>query len=165
MKRIFLALTLAAAMIFQVACGPTSIQKAVKASNELAGDTASVIQVVKTLYESQAISLAVKDKLADALIKISDAGIAFNKLVMIAAQQPDGGKSQIPMLAANFEAISQPFLEFLSALKLLSPAQNQAIAASIAALQVAIIVLATSLKGAAPASTGRFTNRLIREVA
>lgn len=162
LKQSLRALLLIFALTSQMACNQTDIQKCVKASSELAGDTQSVIQLVKTLYESNTITLAQKDVLATALIHISDAGIAFNKLVIIAAAQADGGKSQIPFLAANFESVSKPFLEFLGALRLLSPAQNQVIAASIAALQTAVIILAASLKSAAPAKTGRATNRIVR---
>lgn len=166
MKRIFATLFLVSAIlfaaVFNVGCSQSDIQKSVKASSELAGDTQSAIQLVKTLYEANAITLAQKDTLANALIKISQGGIAFNKLVIIAQAQSDGGQSQIPFLAANFEAVSAPFLQFLDDLKLLNTSQSQAIAASIAALQVAVIVIATALKGAAPATTGKATNKLLR---
>lgn len=158
MKSIAIALILVATMCFTGCPKPQAkeTQKVLSASSELAGDTQAAIKMVKTLFESKAISLAVKDKLADALIKIASAGSGFNQLVMVAVRQADGGLSQVGFLAAHFDEVVKPFLGFLDTLKLLSPQANKVLSTSIAALKTAVIIIAASLSRAgATTSTGR----------
>ena len=114
-RGIVLALLLTFVVQF-AACGETQIDRAAKASNTVAQFTGEAIAIVKTLFETHAINLETKDKLADALLKFSQGGKEFNDLVKSVHDQfksgpiPAGTWAQI---TAKFSELSKVFLQIV----------------------------------------------------
>lgn len=160
MKKLLISLLISGSM-FLAGCNTPAIQKAVKASGELASTIHDGIVAAGNLYDQHVISLTQKDKIADGLVAISKAGKTFNDSVIAASKLPDKGVSQLPALAAQFDTVVTPFLNLLDELKLLSPAASATIATSIAALKTAIIIIAAALSGSgnSTASIDRLADR------
>lgn len=92
------------------------LDRAAKASRNIATYTGTAITLVRTFYESGQIQLAVKDVIADKLIAFSKAGKDFNQLVAdFAAQYKDG---KVPAnvwstITASFTTVEKLFIEIL----------------------------------------------------
>lgn len=119
-KRSVLCLVISYCVLFTTACpSPTvsQLDRAAKASYEIAGRTGQVIALVRTLYESDVISLALKDKLAAQLEILSHGGKRFNDLIIQYSEQYRDGN--IPanawsILIASFDDVWAPFGEILN---------------------------------------------------
>src|SRR5258705_11445811 len=132
MKKTLTGLVLTFALILsQFGCGPATIQQAANASAALAGDTRDSIKTVGDLYDNQTITLAQKDAIAGALLKIAQSGKAFNDSVIAASKLPDKGVGQLPVLAVQFDTVVRPFLALLDSFKLLGPSASALLSASI----------------------------------
>jgi hypothetical protein len=99
------------------ACTQSQITRAAKASNDIADYTGQTITLVRDFYLNHAISLEVKDQLADKLSKFSTAGGAFNDLVKLAREKYKDGalpSSVWADLTTQFDALTKIFVEILT---------------------------------------------------
>jgi hypothetical protein len=94
----------------------SQLTKAAKASRSIANYTGDAIALVKTLYESGAIKLEVKDKLAASLKQFAITGKDFNDFVAGLSQQYKDGT--VPaniwsLITTKFDALTKVFVDLL----------------------------------------------------
>jgi hypothetical protein len=122
MKKILVCLTLVYSLLL-FGCPSKSIQKAKESSAKLATYANAGVDVTRGLFRENVITLAQKDKIADAFIVLADAGIAFDAAVRKAETEygTNAPKAEIDRLFAIFDAeVVAKFLGVLSALKLVN---------------------------------------------
>lgn len=106
MKRIFICLLLVYSIVMLTACPkPADIQKAKTESAKLASYANTGVELTRTLFQTQVISIGIKDKVADGFITLAQAGQAFDLLVKNAEAQYGSAipKSEIAKLFATFD--------------------------------------------------------------
>lgn len=98
---------------------PTSSQldRAAKASRDIARYTGEAIVITDALFTSGAIKIGLKDQIADKLIVLSRTGKAFNDRLATYNEQFKSG--QVPpalwsQLISDFDGVTKPFVELLS---------------------------------------------------
>lgn len=138
---------LVACLLF-TACPKASqsqIDKAAKYSGTIASRYVETVDLVSAMYSSGAISLELKDKIADGLIVFGKAGVKLNALIAAyAAQYKDGS---IPAsvwgdIQKNFDVLSK---EFLFVLSFIPQASSLSSSKAFRAISAAILALATTL--------------------
>lgn len=118
LMRLVLALVLVQCTVAAMCSGVTQTQldKAASTSDNMARYTGETITLVKQFYDAGSIPLAVKDKLADLLIKFSKGGSDFNQLVKLFSDQYKS--SAVPasvwaQITTQFDAVTALFLQIL----------------------------------------------------
>ena len=147
-RKALLALALSA-VLFCTACpvkvSQSALDRAAKASATIASRYVETVDLVGDLYKSGALSLAAKDKIADALIEFGEQGVKFNRLLKTySAQFKDGN---VPpniwsVISTNFDTLST---EFLKVVNLLPGAAGLGNSKAFRAIAVAVVALAQVL--------------------
>ena len=148
-RGIALSLLLAFAVQFS-ACGGSQIDRAAKASNTIATYTGETISIVKTLFETHAINLETKDKLAGLLLKFSQAGKEFNDLVKAANDQFKSNPvpaDKWAQITANFNQLIQLFLQITDVIPQAAGLANSKAFKTITAAVLAIAQILMSTAG------------------
>lgn len=105
------------------ACPKSSdLDKAAKASNELAHDVVTTEKAVAALYNNRRITLAQKDSIAAKLKTIAVNGKRFNDaLIALDKKYPQGTlpPQDVQFLKDNWQLVAKPFLELFGELDLL----------------------------------------------
>lgn len=82
LNSIFLTIIVLFSLFLITACpSPPTIEKAKSASAKLAGIADTGVNLTRTLYRRDVISLEQKDRVADAFIKLAKSGVFFDKTV------------------------------------------------------------------------------------
>ncbi len=148
MKQILLALTVIYSMFFVTACpARINIDKAKTNSAKVARYANAGVDLTRELFRSNFLTLAQKDKIADAWIVLANAGIAFDTAIANLEQQyPQTGVQKVPKVEIeklfavfNSTVVSQ-FLEILTSLKLIDRLNNYAVI--IESIKAAILIIA-----------------------
>lgn len=147
MKTILTTLLILASLIL-TACPARTIQKAKSASANLATYANTGVDVTRELYRNNLITLAQKDKIADAFIVLANGGIAFDLAVKNAEQVYGGAtppRRELDALFATFNAeVVAKFLAVLQSLKLVN--NTGAIGTVIESLKTAVLLIAAAFK-------------------
>lgn len=128
-----------------VGCPSKTISKAENASSKLATYANSGIAITRDLYRENIISLATKDKIADAFIVLAKGGMAFDAAVANAKAQygTNPPQSAVDALFNTFNAeVVAKFLAVLQQLKLIT--DSSAYLAVIESLKAAVLVVAAA---------------------
>lgn len=146
-KRRLLAIALTLSLL-SLACpikpSPAAIDKAANASKTIATRYVETVDFVTTLYKSGALSLATKDKIADALIDFGENGKKFNNLLANYSEQYG---DQVPSniwqtISENFDKLSADFLKVIN---LLPQASGLGDSKAFRAISAAVLALAQVL--------------------
>lgn len=124
-------------------CPQRSIQKAKDASAKVATYANTGVNITRDLYRQELITLAQKDKVADAFVVLANAGIAFDQAVA-AIEREFGTNPPKPKIEALFAAFDQQvvgaFLSVLAELKVIG--NTAAWSVTIEAIRAAVLIVA-----------------------
>lgn len=145
MKKILLTLIVIYSLVFLLACPKeTAVRRAAKASYSLSGLTIDATAATAKAFNAGLIDIQTKDKIANALKKISIGGKYFNQTlerfnVESGAELP---ADKIAVLNKIFsDEVVAPFLEILQSLKILSADKAEYLRLAINALRSAILTI------------------------
>jgi len=127
------------------------IRKAAKASYQLSGLTRDAIRTTQTAFEAGQITLAQKDRIALALVKLAKGGAAFNALV-VEANRTHGTAGEIPLTKLDqiqrvFDSdLVSPFLALLTEIG--GSAVSAQVKRAIELIRTAILAISAALTSA-----------------
>lgn len=119
MKRCFTVILIVYSLL--LAGCPATLGKAKSASSKLATYANTGVDITRTLFREQLISIDRKDKIADAFTALAKAGAAFDLAVANVEREYGGSvpKSEIEKLFAVFDSeVVERFLVVLKSLKI-----------------------------------------------
>jgi hypothetical protein len=148
-QTIVLVLLLAFVVQFE-ACGGSQIDRAAKASLTIGTYTGEAITIVGTLFQTKAINLQTKDRLADLLENFSRSGRAFNDLVKAAQAQFKGGTlpgDKWAQITSQFNQLIQVFLQIVDVIPQAAGLANSKAFKTITAAVLAIAQILMSTAG------------------
>lgn len=146
-KRVTLSLVLTIALL-NTACpkpSQSALDKAAKASDTVATRYVETVDFVTTLYKGGALSLELKDKIADGLEAFGKSGKKFNELLASYSTQYADGKVPANIwstISENFDKLSA---DFLKVLQFLPQAQGLGDTKAFRAISAAVLALAQVL--------------------
>jgi hypothetical protein len=146
-RQSFLALALVACIVFTACPTQSQLDKAARASNDIARYTGEAIAVTKTMFESGMINLAKKDQIAAQLLNLSHAGKNFNDLVIkLSKDYPTGSipPTAWQLLSQNFDSISRGFIQLLDVISGVNPQLGNSKAMRV--IRAAVLSLAVLLQ-------------------
>lgn len=143
LKKIATLIILYSVVLLTACPSKASLEKAKAESSRIAGYANAGVNLTRSLYESQVITIGQKDNIARKFISLADAGIAFDLAVNKAIQTYGSNvpKSEIERVFAVFDSeVVEKFLDILSSMKLL--ANKAAYAQVIDTLRTAVLLVA-----------------------
>lgn len=147
MKTIFVrtltTLMIVYSIVLLTACPAASLQKAHDSSAKIAKYANAGVNLTRSLYQSQVISIDQKDAIARKFILLADGGIAFDAAVAKAKQVygPNAPASEVQRIFALFDTeVIGKFLDILQSLKLIN--SQSAFLNIIAGIRAAVLVVA-----------------------
>jgi hypothetical protein len=146
MKKLIICLILIYSFLI-TGCPKASVEKVKKASGQVATYANEAVNFTRDLYRENVISLAQKDKIADALIKLAQGGIAFDALVkQYEAQYGNNAPSGVLQQIVNaFKSnLVNGFLDVLSALKVINPSEK--LRQTIELIRTTVLLIASALR-------------------
>ena len=144
MKNLLLSLLVIYTVLLSAACPQNATREAAKASYSLSGLTVDVAKGTARAYQDGIIGIETKDRIANYLKTISIGGKRFNNTLEIFVKESGENlptdKLAILNTIFNDEVIA-PFLEILTALKVLPSEKAQYLRTAIAALRSSILII------------------------
>lgn len=131
-------------------CSKTNLKKAAEAAKDINMATLRVVRAVAQAYDKKLIGLETKDKLADLLKKMADAGFKGTQIIDYLNSKYNGNTSLIPqeewrnIFVVFDDGVVAPFLEILRTLGALSPDNAYQIRIALQGVRSLVLVIASA---------------------